>query len=367
MIYQINENLDNGVLNMNGLTKQELLRRASNLSQLAFARRFEYGEGMAQGMRAIDVKSGSGLRFTVLEDRGLDFYEMEYKGINLSFLTKNGPVSGKRFIADDNHFTSVMNGGMMFTAGLMNVGGGCVDTDGTTHSLHGRYDGNAASEVSAKTTLTDNDIVTEISGKVTESKLFGEKFELSRKITTWGSKPWVHIEDTLFNARAIPTEFEILYHINLGFPFLDESVTIHTPESHVTPRNEDAKAGFSEYKIATKPIDSFAEQVFFHEIVPDSDGYCYALAINENLSLGFFVRYHIDNLTHLCQWKSMQSGDYVMGLEPSNNFLNSRKGERDNGTLKTIDGFETKKFDVMFGVLDGKNEIDSFMKTHKIK
>ncbi len=352
---------------MNGLTKQELLRRTSNLSQLAFARRFAYTEGMADGMRAIDVKGGSGLRFTVLEDRGLDFYEMEYKGINLSFLTKNSPVSGKRFIADDNHFTSVMNGGMMFTAGLMNVGGGCVDTDGTVHSLHGRYDGNAASEVSAKTELTDDGIVTKISGKVTESKLFGEKLELSRTITTWSNKPWVHIQDTLFNARAIPTEFALLYHINLGFPFLDESVTIHTPESRVIPRNDDAKAGIDTYNVATTPVDVCPEQVFFHEIVPDSDGYCYALAINENLNLGFFVRYRNDNLTHLCQWKSMQSGDYVMGLEPSNNYLGSRKGERDNGTLKTVGAFETKEFDVMFGVLDGKDEIKSFMETHKIK
>ena len=326
-------------------TQKELLKRASNLAQIAFARRFTYAEGMAKGMNAIDVKSGSGLRFTVLEDRGLDLYEMEYKGLNLSFLTKNGPVSGQRFAADDNHFTSVMNGGMMFTAGLMNVGGGCVDTDGTVHSLHGRIDGTAANEVSAKTMLIDDDVVTEISGKMIESKLFGEKFELSRKITAWKNRPWVHIEDRLFNARALPTEFEILYHINLGFPFLDDGVTVHTPESRVIPRNADAEAGMTMHHQITAPVDSCPEQVFFHEIKPDEEGYCYALAINHSLHIGFFVRYKNDNLTHLCQWKSMQAGDYVLGLEPSNNYLNSRRGERENGTLQSIDAFETKTFD----------------------
>ena len=352
---------------MNVLNQKELLRRASNLSQIAFARRFMYTEGMANGMRAIDVKSGSGLRFTVLEDRGLDLYEMEYKGINLSFLSKNGPVSGQRFVADDNHFTGLINGGMMFTAGLMNVGGGCVDTDGTVHSLHGRIDGTAANEVSAKSFMEDTDVVTEITGKMVEAKLFGEKLELSRKITTHSNCPCVHIEDSLFNARALDTEFEILYHINIGFPFLDESVTVHTPESRVIPRNEDAEKGLDAHHLISAPIDSCPEQVFFHEIKPDADGYCYALAVNHNLSLAFYVRYRFGELTHLCQWKSMQSGDYVLGLEPSNNYLNSRKGERENGTLKSIGGFETKKFDVMFGILDGDAEIETFMKNHDIR
>ena len=346
------------------MNRKELLKRASNLSQIAFARRFTYAEGMAKGMNAIDVKSGSGLRFTVLEERGLDLYELEYKGINVSFLNKNGPVSGQRFIADDTHFTGVMNGGMMFTAGLMNVGGGCVDT---VHSLHGIIDGTAANEVSAKTTLTDDDVVTEISGKMIEAKLFGEKLELSRTITTQKSSPCIRIQDSLFNARALDAEFEILYHINIGFPFLDESVTLHTPESRVIPRNEDAQKGLDTHRTFSEPIDSCPEQVFFHEIKPDDEGYCYAVAVNHNLSLAFFVRYKNDNLTHLCQWKSMQSGDYVMGLEPSNNYLNSRKGERENGTLKTIGAFETLTFDVMFGILDGTEEIESFMKLHHIR
>jgi len=352
---------------MYGLTKNDLFRRASNLSQLAFARRFSYSEGMARGMNAIDVKGGSGLRFTVLEDRGLDLYEMEYKGINLSFLNKNGPVSGSRFIADDAHFTALMNGGMMFTAGLMNVGGGCIDTDGTIHSTHGRIDGTAANEVNVKTEVADEDIVTQISGRMVESKLFGEKLELSRTITTWSGKPFVHIEDSLFNCSPLSSEFEILYHINLGFPFLDDSVTLHSPESRVIPRNEDAAKGLASHRIMTAPIDNCSEQVFFHEIQPDSEGYCRILAYNHNLDLAFFVRYHIDNLTHLCQWKSMQSGDYALGLEPSNNYLNSRKGERENGTLKTIEGFETKKFDVLFGILDGAQEIETFMKMYNIK
>ena len=59
-------------------------------------------------------------------------------------------------------------------------------------------------------------------------------------------------------------------------------------------------------------------------------------------------------------WRNMCSHDYALGLEPSNNQVLGRDGERANGTLQTIGGYETKTFRVEIGVLDGADEIAAF-------
>ena len=51
------------------LSKEELLERISSMKQLAGARVFEYTEGKAAGVKAVEVNAG-GIVFTVLADRG---------------------------------------------------------------------------------------------------------------------------------------------------------------------------------------------------------------------------------------------------------------------------------------------------------
>ena len=48
-----------------------------------------------------------------------------------------------------------------------------------------------------------------------------------------------------------------------------------------------------------------------------------------------------DTLPILSQWRSMASGDYVLGLEPTNSYIRGRHDERENGTLPVIKAFET--------------------------
>ena len=48
-----------------------------------------------------------------------------------------------------------------------------------------------------------------------------------------------------------------------------------------------------------------------------------------------------DTLPILSHWRSMASGDYVCGLEPSNSYIMGRAAERENGTLPVLKPFET--------------------------
>jgi len=344
------------------MDKQALYTYTGDPSQLFEVRRAVYSDGSAKGMPVIEVKNGAGLRFSVLEGRGLDLYDMEYKGINLSFRTKNGLISGERFSTVPGEFTRTMNGGMMFTAGFSNVGGDVTD-NGTYYPLHDRADGAAASEVYA---ITDNDSMSiEIGGKTRETSLFGENLHLTRCIRTSAEAPAIIIDDVLENRSALPCDIAILYHCNLGYPFLDEGVRVYTSGKEVKPRNEDAAKGMDAYNVMSAPVAGVPEQVFLYpNNKPAADGLGTAFAVNEALSLGFYVRHSVDTLPNLAEWKSMAAGDYVLGLEPTNNLLRGRVEERAANGLTTLAPFESVHFHVELGVADGKDAIDQFLRAY---
>lgn len=344
------------------MDKKTLFSYTGDPSQLFEVRRAVYTDGSASGMPVIEVKNGAGLRFSVLEGRGLDLYDMEYKGVNLSFRTKNGLVSGQRFSTIPGEFTRTMNGGMMFTAGFSNVGGD-VTENGTYYPLHDRADGAGASEVYA---VTDNaNMSVEIGGETRETSLFGENLHLTRRIYTSAAAPVIYIDDTLENRAALPADVAILYHCNLGYPFLDEGVRVYTSGKNVAPRNDDAAKGMSEYNVMSAPVPGVPEQVFLYkDNAPAADGLGTALAVNERLGLGFYVRHAVDTLPNLAEWKSMAAGDYVLGLEPTNNLLRGRVDERAANGLTTLEPFSDIHFHVELGVLDGMEAIEAFIKEY---
>src|SRR5215207_5289858 len=74
---------------------------------------------LTNGMRIIDAYSVSGLHFTILPDRGFDIWAADYKGIPLTWISQGSPHQpdfGQSWLRQ-------FNGGLMVTAGLMNVGG----------------------------------------------------------------------------------------------------------------------------------------------------------------------------------------------------------------------------------------------------
>lgn len=68
-------------------TRAELLERISSMKQIAGATVFEYSEGKAAGVKAIDVKAGK-LGFTILIDRGFDIGEAFLTGYPLPGKTR---------------------------------------------------------------------------------------------------------------------------------------------------------------------------------------------------------------------------------------------------------------------------------------
>jgi hypothetical protein len=292
-------------------------------------------EAQLYGVRrqnTIQAWTAGGLELEITPDSGLDVSFSRFTGLNMSYISKNGAAGA--FSLVEGEFVNVFPGGMLYTCGLRNVGPDNRD-DGEYHPLHGRIHGAKASEVCARVE-GDNIIV---SGVLRESALFGHLLQLRRTITipVWSSE--FTVVDAIENLTPNPQEIMVLYHYNFGYPLLCEDTTLEIPTRiKTTPRNADAEKGLGKELGFSKPIDNEPEQVFFHETEMGE-----ARVVNEKLGVAAILSWDKAVLPILAEWKSMASGDYVLGLEPTNCYVMGRSAERGNGTLQTVGAFATLK------------------------
>lgn len=199
------------------LNKRQMLRYVGDFSQLFGIKEYTLSEGKAGGVKAFDVKNGSGLEFTVLADRCLDIAGLSFKGINCSYISKTGIVAPEYYNENGPGFLRSFHAGFLTTCGLRNVGVPCEE-NGETFSLHGRISNTPGEELCALTEWIDDVPVLSISGKMREARLFGENLILERKITCKYGENKITIRNSVENLGFKREALMLLFHFNLGYP-----------------------------------------------------------------------------------------------------------------------------------------------------
>ena len=294
-------------------------------------RRVTLEEGKARGIQIIEVATAGGLQVDFLPDSGLDIGQVRYKGVNMSFISKNGYDAPRSDIPFENEFLKYFPGGLLYTGGLRSTGPANRDGD-EWHPLHGRYHGIPTDQVSAR--VEDDEIV--VSGVVRETSLFGHVLELKReyRLPVFGAE--INLKDALTNLAHQPEEYALLYHCNFGWPLVSEAAHLELPEPRrTTPRTPFAATGLGQEHTFIKPVPGEEERVFFHEDMARE-----IALVNPEIDTRMTISWS-ETLPILSHWRSMASGDYVCGLEPSNTYIMGRSSERANGTLPVLQPFET--------------------------
>ena len=316
--------------------KNYLRERVGSMRQMAGIRRAELEDGKGRGMRILDVNNGSGLSFTVYPDRGMDIGEAYFKGIPVAWITPNGPVAPQFYDAGGLNWLRSWGGGLLTGCGLMNVGGPNA-SGGEEHGLHGRLSHTPAGQVNAKAAWDENDIYRiELDGEIRVSRVFGKNIFMTRKISTALGENAITIEDTVENQGFRVTPFMLLYHMNFGWPLVDECTTISMPEHKVVPQNDIAIAGLGEWNRMNEPDPNWIEQVFYHQLPADEDGLARVVMTNPKLKLEVTVEYRVAELPYLVQWKQLGQGEYVCGIEPANCFPEGQAAMMKRGILKKL-------------------------------
>src|SRR5262245_28736766 len=117
-------------------TPLELKQLAGDMTQLAGVRLVEYQEGRARGLRAAQVWTGSGFRFEVLLDRGMDIGAAGHQGRALAFQYP-GLASAPYYEPRGAGWARTWGGGLMTTCGITFFGQAEND-NGEELGLHGR-------------------------------------------------------------------------------------------------------------------------------------------------------------------------------------------------------------------------------------
>src|SRR5204862_1828458 len=158
---------------------------------------------------------------------------------------------------------------------------------------------------------------------------------------TYTTVPGSHrlvVHDVVQNRAATPAEVQMLYHCNIGRPFLEAGSRVVAPiraMAALTPRAAEGIDTFDTYK---GPAAGFAEQVYAYDLLADKAGRTLALLYNAAADRGLALRFHHQELPCFTVWKNTAAVEdgYVTGLEPATNFPNFKSFERQHGRVPIL-------------------------------
>lgn len=335
--------------------KKQLYQYVGNTQQIAYIRPVVCCEGRSGGMKLFDVKNQC-MQFQVMCGKCLDVAEFSYKGINMNFLSKPGLQGRNHYDTRGTEAQRSIMGGLFFTAGLENICAPYRDQTGE-YPMHGRIRTTPAEQVSAREVWSEEGLTLRVSGSMREAELFGENMVLRRTIETTLGETSVKVTDVVENESYREEPLMLLYHINLGYPFLTPDLRLYIPTKSVTARDEVSKGHEKEYAHMDFPKPGEPEYVFIHEMKTAPGNRTWVLAVNPALSLGMKIEYSMENLPYFMEWKSIAAGDYVIGLEPSNSSVYGRGYHVKKGDLHKLPPFGQEKNEIIFSILDGEEEI----------
>ncbi len=339
-------------------TRGEILPYVGSMSQVCGTKSYVLADGRAQGARGIDVRTGSGLDFTVLPDRAMDIPYASYQGKPLCHVTKTGVVSSAYYEPEEDGWMRSYFAGLLTTCGLSNTGATC-EVDGQKYGLHGRVSSTPAEKVAISEAWQEDEYEIEIRGSMRESVFYGENLLLTRRISARMGEKRLFIHDVVENQGFSEVPLFLLYHFNIGFPVLDEGSELLINSSRTDFFDDAARGGAGDMRRFQPPTNGYFRQVFLHTLCSDPKGLTRVALINRSggrTPLGVYLAFDRSQLPEFFTFKMMGQGDYQLGLEPSNCLPMGRAVEKARNGWKMIAPQSAKHFDLEIGVIDGAKE-----------
>ncbi|MNS15389.1 hypothetical protein D3C71_210440 [compost metagenome] len=347
------------------MSRRALAERTGALSQFAGVRLMTLGDGVERGVRQLEFRTGTGLRFTVLIDRAMDIAECEHSGRAVGWHSPSGfrhpglhEYEGEGGLGWFRSFS-----GLMVTCGLDHVL--FMHDDPADHyfyrprktvssSLHGRVGTIPARLTGYGERWEGDDCILWAEGVVQQSTVFGEDLHLIRRIEAKVGTDEIHLHDRVVNHGFYRTPHMYCYHINVGYPVLGEGSRYVAPIRDVvwaSHEGEDYRKQGAGYRTLPAPIQNFHEQVWQHDMAADAGGRVNVALVNEALGFGFEVETLKSQFPAMYEWQNLHAGHYALGIEPSTNHVQGKDFARDRGELIQLEHGEERRYDSVFRIL----------------
>ncbi len=349
----------------------EVERRAGSLAQFAGVRLMTLEDGVERGIRTLEFRTGSGLKFNVLIDRAFDIADCEFKGQAIGWQSPTGFRNAALHEYEGEGGLSWLRSfsGLLITCGLDHTL--FMSEDGAEHfnytprksianSLHGRVGTIPGKLLAYGEEWQGDECTLYCEGLVVQATVFGEDLHLIRRIEVGFGTSEIHIKDRVVNHGFSRTPHMFCYHINIGYPLLDEgseylAPIIETPwASHSGVNYEKQGVG---YNPLPAPQKKFHEQVWQHDMASDNESRTKSAIINSRLGLAFSVETNILEFPAQFQWQNFQEGLYAIGIEPSTNHVLGKDFAQERDELIWLEHNEERSYHTIFRLHEGKEEL----------
>ncbi|WP_419999016.1 aldose 1-epimerase family protein [Streptomyces boninensis] len=350
------------------LSQRELAAVSGEVSAAGGVRLVTLADGAERGIRTLEFRTGSGLAFDVLVDRCMDIGAAEHAGAAFGWRSRTGfRHPGLHEHGDEDGLSWLRSfSGLTVTGGLDHtLFGGEVDASGyrypprtsVRHGLHGRV-ANLPARLTGYGERWDGDrCVLWAEGEIRQAAVFAENLALTRRIEADLGGDEIRLTDTVTNPGFDPMPHMFLYHINLGWPLLDEGSRFLAPVAKMLWQSDSVAEQGIDHRTLPAPQPGFIEQVYEHELAELADGRTAAAVVNDRL--GFAVSVEWDQASFPCffQWLNVRAGDYAIGLEPSTHHVAGDAAAREDRSMIWLGPGESRTYRTSFRVHRGADAL----------
>jgi len=303
--------------------------------------------GVSAGVDIVELHNGA-LSVSILPTRGMGLWRGTYRGIDIGWNSPvKQPVNPCYVNQTDRNGLGWLTGfnELLCRCGLSSNGAPGLDVivDNTGQktevplTLHGNIANTPAHRVEVAVS-TQGDGLLSVCGIVDETMLFGPCLRLK---TTYESVPGSNrltIRDEVVNVAGRPMELELLYHTNLGKPFLEAGARLVLPIREAAPRDPRAAEDVQTWQTFLGPTSGYTEQCYFADLIGDEQEHTAVQLRNAVGDRGVSLEYSIRELPCFTVWKCTQAeaDGYVTGMEPATNLPNHKTFERSQGRVITL-------------------------------
>jgi hypothetical protein len=320
-------------------------------------------------VRLLEFRTGTGFQFKVAVERGMDVGYCDYRGQSLAWIPPtNLPAPWYFEQQTDFGWLRTALGGLNNSCGMIHIGNpetadvshyNFPARSNETYGVHDRMALIPARLTRHGESWDGDECILEAEGRVVQAQAYGEHLVLTRRYTARLGESRFFMHDEIENAGFLPTEHMLLYHINAGFPIVDEGSELIAPVTQPPAIPDGLPVGdTSEYRRFIAPQKDWLLQGFELDMAAESDG-SVPVGIANGDGFGMYVVYNQRQMPKYLEWRMMGEGQYAVGIEPCTNTF-GREIARELGQLITLQPGERRVYDLEVGVLDGADAVTAF-------
>jgi hypothetical protein len=274
--------------------------RIAAVERLWGPRSWTRDDGISTHRRQIGLRGLGGLSAEIECDQFLDLGEAWWHEMPLSFC----PPSTS---AQSDDWARRWTGGLLTTCGLSAVGPAPAADGG----MHGRATLIPASVTRRGGCWVGDEYELVVTGLMREGAIFQQNITVERTIRARIGRSEIRIQDVVRNEGFAQDTVRLLYHVNLGWPMIEEGALI---EASAQATQGGSEGGDWRARV-TQPSTRGHEIVDGLLAVADGGGWTRA-QVTAPKGPRFSVLWRPEQLGYLTIWRSPLAGSYAVGIEP---------------------------------------------------